>query len=165
MYPGDIQAATLSSHTPHRTHWLGQYSGGTGYGRGRNRGCRHVLGTGTANAAPDVVNRSFNDAERLIQQAGRTAVIATRTGAGLEDGKCLVMTAWDAGYQRMVRGGMRANNEVLLVLNCNGVLAGPGSSGNSMESPVGREAKLKAERAVAKLAAHPRQAEAAASHG
>lgn len=123
------------------------------------------LGPATANAAPDVVNRTYNDAKRMIQQAGGTAVIATRTGAGLEDGKCLVMNAWDAGYQRIVRGGMRANNEVLLALNCNGVLAGPGSSGNSLGSPVGREAKLKAEQEAAKRAAQQRQAQAAASNG
>lgn len=123
------------------------------------------LGSGTANAAPEVVDRTYNDAKRIIQQAGGTAVIATRTGAGLEDGKCLVMNAWDAGYQRIVRGGMRANNEVLLALNCNGVLAGPGSSGNSLASPVGREAKLEAEQEAAKRAAQQRQAEAAASNG
>lgn len=123
------------------------------------------LGPGTANAAPDVVDRTYNDAKRMIQQAGGTAVIATRTGAGLEDGRCLVMNAWDAGYQRIVRGGMRANNEVLLALNCNGVLAGPGSSGNSLASPVGREAKLKAEQEAAKRAAQQRQAQSVASNG
>ena len=128
-------------------------------------GAGMCLGAGTASAAPDVVNRTFNDAKRMIQQSGGTAVIATRTGAGLEDGKCLVMNAWDAGYQRIVRGGMRANNEVLLALNCNGVLAGPGASGNSLASPVGREAKLKAEQEAAKRAAQQRQAQAAASNG
>ena len=128
-------------------------------------GAGMCLGTGTANAAPDVVNRTLNDAKRMIQQAGGTVVIATRTGAGLEDGKCLVMNAWDAGYQRIVRGGMRANNEVLLALNCNGVLAGPGSSGNSLASPAGREAKLEAEQEAAKRAAQQRQAQAAASNG
>ena len=107
------------------------------------------LGAGTANAAPDVVNRTFNDAKRMIQQAGGTAVIATRTGAALEDGKCLVMNAWDAGYQRIVRGGMRANNEVLLALNCNGGVAGPGSAGNSVASPEGQVAIAKAEAAAA----------------
>ena len=53
------------------------------------------LGVSTANAAPDVVNRTYNDARRMIQQSGGKAVIATRTGAALEDGKCLVMNAWD----------------------------------------------------------------------
>jgi len=128
-------------------------------------GAGMCLGAGTANAAPDVVNRTYNDAKRMIQQAGGTAVIATRTGAALEDGKCLVVNAWDAGYQRIVRGGMRANNEVLVALNCNGVLAGPGSSRNSVASPIGREAKLKAEQEAAKRAAQQRQAQAAASDG
>jgi hypothetical protein len=123
------------------------------------------LGVGTANAAPDVVNRTYNDAKRMIQQAGGTAVIATRTGAALEDGKCLVVNAWDAGYQRIVRGGMRANNEVLVALNCNGALAGPGSSGNSVASPVGREAKLEAEQEAAERAEQQSQAQAAASDG
>ncbi len=103
------------------------------------------LGAGPAGAVPDVVDRPFSDAKAMIQQAGGTAVVATRTGGGLDENECLVTNAWDAPYQRIVRGGMTANNEVLVALNCNGVLAGPGASGNSVASPAGRQAKSEAE--------------------
>jgi hypothetical protein len=103
------------------------------------------LGAGPAGAVPDVVDRPYSDAKTMIQQAGGSAVVATRTGGGLDESKCLVTNAWEAPYQRIVRGGMTANDEVLVALNCNGALAGPGASGNSMASPAGRQAKSEAE--------------------
>jgi hypothetical protein len=108
------------------------------------------LGAGSANALPDVVDRTYNDAKRMIQQAGGTPVIATRTGGGLDEGKCLVANVWEAGYPRVSsRGRIVGNNEVLVALNCNGELAEPGSPGNSAASPVGRAAKTEAEQEAA----------------
>ena len=103
------------------------------------------LGAGPAGAVPDVVDRTYSDARAMIQQAGGSAVVATRTGGGLDESKCLVTNPWDAPYQRIVRGGMTTNDEVLVALNCNGVLAGPGASGNSAASTAGRRAKSEAE--------------------
>ena len=107
------------------------------------------LGAGPAGAVPDVVDRPYSDAKVLIQRDGGTPVVATRTGDGLDESECLVTNAWDAPYQRIVRGGMTANSEVLVALNCNGVVAGPGASGNSVASPAGRQAKTEAEEKAA----------------
>ncbi len=64
------------------------------------------LGAGPAGAVPDVVDRTYSDARAMIQQAGGSAVVATRTGGGLDESKCFVANPWDAPYQRIVRGGM-----------------------------------------------------------
>jgi hypothetical protein len=108
------------------------------------------LGAGGAGALPDVVDRPYSDAKQMIQEAGGTPIIATRTGGGLDEGKCLVANAWEAGYPRVSeRGRIVGNNEVLVALNCNGELAAAGTPGNSALSPVGREAKTEAEQEAA----------------
>lgn len=108
------------------------------------------LGAGVAGAIPDVVDRPYKDAKRMIQQSGGTPVIATRTGGGLDEGSCLVANAWEAGYPRVnSRGRITGNNEVLVALNCNGELAEAGAPGNSAASPVGRAAKTEAEQEAA----------------
>ena len=108
------------------------------------------LGAGSAGAVPDVIDRAYSDAKNMIQEAGGNPVVATRTGAGLEESDCLVTNAWEAGYPNVsARGRIVGNNEVLVALNCNGELAGAGTSGNSAASPVGREAKTQAEQEAA----------------
>ena len=105
-----------------------------------------LFGAGAANAVPDVVDRPYKDAKKIIQQSGGVPVIATRTGASMDEGNCLVTNAWDAGYPRLnSRGRMANNRDVLVSLNCNGELAEPGSPGNSALSPVGRDAKAEAQ--------------------
>lgn len=103
------------------------------------------LGAATAGAVPDVVGRPYSDAQSMIQDAGGTPVIATRTGGGADEGDCLVANAWDAGYPRVSsRGRIIGNNEVLVALNCNGELAEAGKAGNSALSEIGRDAKQEA---------------------
>ncbi|MCT7657653.1 hypothetical protein [Mycobacterium deserti] len=109
-----------------------------------------TLGVATAGAVPDVVDRPYSDAKAMIQDAGGTPVIATRIGGGADEGDCLVANAWEAGYPNLSsRGRIIGNNEVLVALNCNGELAGPGSPGNSALSPAGRAAKQEAEEEAA----------------
>lgn len=116
-----------------------------------------LTGAGVASAVPDVVDRPYKDAKRMIQRAGGTPVIATRVGNGADEDNCLVTNAWDAGYPRVSsRGRIIGNRDVLVALNCNGELAAPGSPGNSAMSPVGREAKAEAEREAAKREAQQR---------
>lgn len=118
------------------------------------------LGAGTAHAVPDVVDRPYQDARRIIERSGGNPVIATRTGAGLSDDDCLVTNMRSAAVRRPgSRGRTVANSDVMVALNCYGVLAGPGSAGNSALSPVGREAKSKAEQQQRR-----RQAELAQAH-
>ena len=112
------------------------------------------LGAGAAGAVPDVVDRPYKDAKAMIQQSGAAPVVATRTGHGADEDKCLVTNAWDAPYLRPgIRGRMFSNNDldpqVFVALNCNGELAAAGSPGNSAASPVGREAKSEAEEEAA----------------
>lgn len=123
-------------------------------------------GAPTAEAAPDVVNRTYQDAKRIIQRSGGKAVVATRTGTTLAESKCLVTNAWDAAVRRPNRRGRPVKNkEVHVALNCNGALAEPGSPGNSAASPAGRAAKQEQERKAAKAAKDraARQAAAAAA--
>jgi hypothetical protein len=105
-----------------------------------------LFAAGPAGAVPDVVDRQYKDAKKIIQQSGGTPVIATRTGAVTDESNCLVTNAWDAGYPQLNSRGRIANNgDVLVALNCNGELAAPGAPGNSAMSPVGRDAKAEAE--------------------
>jgi hypothetical protein len=113
------------------------------------------LGAGAAGAIPDVVDRPYKDAKAMIAQSGAAPVVATRTGHGADDDKCLVTNAWDAPYLRPgIRGRMFSNNDVepqvFVALNCNGELAAAGTPGNSAASPVGRQAKSEAEEEAAK---------------
>ncbi|WP_347685279.1 hypothetical protein [Mycobacterium sp. B14F4] len=112
-----------------------------------------LFGAGSANAVPDVVDRPYKDAKKIIQRSGGTPVIAAKFGNGADEANCLVTNAWDAGYPRVNSRGRIANNrDVLVALNCNGKLAAPGSAGNSALSPVGREAKAEQERKAARAA-------------
>ncbi|MGV0601819.1 hypothetical protein ABQE42_19515, partial [Mycolicibacterium pulveris] len=53
-------------------------------------------GPGVAGAnPPDVVNRTYQDAKRIIQRSGGKAVVATRTGNALAESRCLVTNAWE----------------------------------------------------------------------
>jgi len=104
------------------------------------------FGAGVAGAQPDVVGHTYNDATKMIEEAGGTPVIATRTGAGADEGDCLVTNAWNAPYMRPgSRGRPVGNDEVLVALNCNGELATAGTPGNSAASEIGREAKAEAQ--------------------
>lgn len=112
-----------------------------------------LVGAGEAAAIPDVVDRSYTDAKRIIQQYGGNAVVATRVGNGADEGNCLVTNAWDAAVRRPnSRGRPVANRDVMVALNCNGVLAAPGSPGNSAMSPTGRDAKAEQQRREARAA-------------
>jgi hypothetical protein len=105
-----------------------------------------VFGVGIAGAAPDVVGDTYSDASSAIEEAGGTAVIATRVGSGADEGECIVTNAWDAAF---IRDGESASGEVMVALNCNSQVASAGKSGNSAASPAGREAKAAEEEAAA----------------
>ena len=115
--------------------------------------CTALLGAGQAGAVPDVVDRPYKDAKRIIRQSGGNAVVATRVGSAADEGDCLVTNAWNAAVRRPnSRGRPVANSDIMVALNCNGALAAPGSPGNSALSPVGRAAKAEQQRQAAKAA-------------
>ena len=112
-----------------------------------------LVGAGGAAAVPDVVDRPYKDAQRIIQQSGGNAVVATRVGSAADEANCLVTNAWDAAVRRPnSRGRPVANRDVMVALNCNGVLAAPGVPGNSAMSPTGRDAKAEQQRQAARAA-------------
>jgi hypothetical protein len=112
-----------------------------------------LVGPGEAAAAPDVVDRPYEDAQRIIEQYGGNAVVATRVGSAADEADCLVTNAWDAAVRRPnSRGRPVANRDVMVALNCNGALAAPGAPGNSAMSPTGREAKAEQQRQEARAA-------------
>ncbi|RAV08625.1 hypothetical protein DQP55_19045 [Mycolicibacterium sp. GF69] len=119
-----------------------------------------LAGAGEAGAVPDVVNRPYSDAQRIIQQNGGNAVVATRVGSGADEADCLVTNAWDAAVRRPnSRGRPVANQDVMVALNCNGALAAPGVPGNSAMSPSGRDAKAEQQRQAARAARQAATAE------
>lgn len=112
-----------------------------------------LAGAGQATAVPDVVDRPYKDAQKIIQEYGGNAVVATRVGSGADEADCLVTNAWDAAVRRPnSRGRPVANQDVMVALNCNGALAAPGVPGNSAMSPVGRDAKAEQQREEARAA-------------
>jgi hypothetical protein len=97
-----------------------------------------TVGAGIAAAVPDVVGQTYTDAKNTIQQTGAVPVIATRTGATVDEGKCVVTNAWSKPAATAI--GDKASNQVLVALNCNAAVASAGSAGNSAASPEGRQA-------------------------
>ncbi len=89
-----------------------------------------VWSAGVAGADP-YSGQTYGDASQAIASSGRTAIVASRTGTALPQDECIVTRSQNAPF---------AQNSVLLFLNCNATLAGPGVSGNSAASPEGQEA-------------------------
>jgi len=117
--------------------------------------------TGVAVAAPsgasDVVGQTYADASAALSNAGMTASVGVVVGGTLPKDECIVTNmqvvsalrpaAIDESYLQMYP----ANHEVLLTLNCAGAYATATSSGASVASPQGREAKAAAEQAQSPL--------------
>jgi hypothetical protein len=105
-----------------------------------------LWGAGIASASPDVVGDTYGDATKAIQDDGGKPVIATRVGDTLGQGDCIVTTVANASFLRIDTSD---DNEVLLSLNCAGAYATSTTAGPSLGSPVGREAKAKADEEAA----------------
>ncbi|MCB0942384.1 MAG: hypothetical protein KDB72_19350 [Mycobacterium sp.] len=98
-----------------------------------------VYGAGVAAADP-YAGQTYGDASSAISSYGQTPVIAGRVGSVLPTDQCIVTRSQKASGL----GGANftpVQNTVLLYLNCNQVLAGPGVPGNSAASPEGQQAK------------------------
>ncbi|MCV7179508.1 PASTA domain-containing protein [Mycolicibacterium sphagni] len=85
-----------------------------------------------SNASPDVVGKTFDEANSILRSAGYAAVVVTTLGGRTDRSDCIVTQ----------QGSRQSSNgqEALLALNCNAPLAGPGVPGNSAGSPAGRAA-------------------------
>lgn len=109
-----------------------------------------LFGAGTAVAAPDVVGDKYSDAQSTIEDGGGTVTVASRFGDKLDEGDCIVTNAWDASFLRI---DTSASGQVQVALNCNGAYATATNPGTSVQEPLGREAKAKADEEAAKAKA------------
>ena len=105
-----------------------------------------LAGAGSAAAAPDVVGMKYSDAQEEIEDSGGSATVATRVGDKLEEGDCIVTNAWDASFLRIDSSD---DSQIQVALNCAGDYATATNPGASVASPLGREAKSKAEEEAA----------------
>ncbi len=98
-----------------------------------------IVGAGVAAADP-YAGQTYADAASAIGNSGQVAVIAGRVGSQLPNDQCIVSRSQRASW---VSGTnfTPVTNKILLYLNCNQVLAGPGTPGNSAASPEGQQAK------------------------
>ena len=108
------------------------------------------FGAGVA-AADDYAGQSYSDASSAISGAGKKAVIATSVGSGVGQADCVVTRSQSAPW---LKGDnfSPVTDTVLLFLNCNAKLAGPGVSGNSLASPEGRAEKAAEDQKAAEAA-------------
>lgn len=88
-----------------------------------------AFGSGVAAADP-YAGSTYADAASLISSRNQTAVVATVNGDQLATDDCTVVSS---SYAKFDKGS------VLLHLNCNAPVAGPGQPGNSAMSPQGRQ--------------------------
>ncbi|RAV08624.1 hypothetical protein DQP55_19040 [Mycolicibacterium sp. GF69] len=109
-------------------------------------GAAVLFGTGAAAAAPNVVGMKYSDALEQIENAGGTAVVASRVGDKLDLADCIVTNVWDSSFLRI---NSVDNSEMSVALNCNGEYATATHPGTSVGSPAGRAAKSKAEQEAA----------------
>lgn len=105
---------------------------------------------GTATAAADYVGETYSDASDAMSEAGVDPIVATRVGDKLDQDDCIVTAAWGAPFLRDDGGEFaHADSQVLVSLNCAGSYATATNPGASVASPVGREAKSKADEEAA----------------
>jgi hypothetical protein len=117
-----------------------------------------TIGTGTA-TADDNAGQKYSDVSSALAKAGKTGVIATRSGDELADDDCVVTHSEKASWRK---GDSFApvTDTVLLFLDCNASVASATESGNSAASPEGRAAIAKAKKDAAEAAAKQKAAAA-----
>jgi hypothetical protein len=101
------------------------------------------FGSGVA-AADDYSGQTYGDASKAISNAGKKAVIASRSGDTLSDDQCIVTHSQAAPW---IKGNdfKAVTDTVLVYLNCNATVATAKDPGNSAGSPEGRAAIQKAQ--------------------
>ncbi|WP_431238730.1 hypothetical protein ACQ86B_02445 [Mycolicibacterium aichiense] len=92
-----------------------------------------------AAAGPDVTGYTYAKATETISAWGYAAVISSVVGDQLPTSDCIVTSSGMAS--NLDSSGRSRGKQVLLNLNCNQTLAGPGKPGNSAATPQGRQAK------------------------
>jgi hypothetical protein len=102
-----------------------------------------VFGSGVA-AADDYGGQTYADASKAISEAGKKAVIASRSGDTLSDDQCIVTHSQAAPWLK--GDAFKPDTKTVLVyLNCNATVATAKDPGNSAGSPEGRAAIQKSQ--------------------
>ncbi|MGV0853788.1 hypothetical protein [Mycolicibacterium phlei] len=98
-----------------------------------------VLASAGIATADDYTGETYGDAAGQLSEAGKTAVVTSRTGDALPEDDCVVTHAQNAPW---LKGDSfsRVTDTVLLDLNCNAAVATAKTPGNSAASPQGRQA-------------------------
>jgi hypothetical protein len=105
---------------------------------------------GTATAAADYEGETYADASDAMSEDGVDPIVATRVGDKLDEDDCIVTSAWSAPFMRDDGGEFaHADSQMLVSLNCAGSYATAKNPGASVASPMGREAKSKADEEAA----------------
>lgn len=98
-----------------------------------------ALSGGVAAASgPDYSGQTYGKAAKQISGWG-TPIIASVVGDQLVTDDCIVTSSKMGSF--LDPSGRPRKSQVLLNLNCNGSLAGPGKPGNSLASPQGKKMK------------------------
>lgn len=101
-----------------------------------------ILGAGSGICtarADDYSGETYGDAAGQLGDAGKKAVVSTRSGDTLPQDKCIVTHSQSAPWVKG-NGFTPVTDTVLLDLNCNATVATARDPGNSAASPEGRKA-------------------------
>jgi hypothetical protein len=99
-----------------------------------------VFGSGVASAKDYYVGQTYDQASANITKYNGSPVIGAVNGDQLATGDCIVMSSHKSTFLNS-SGVNDRKSEVVLNLNCNNRVAGPGHPGNSAASPQGLQAK------------------------
>lgn len=110
-----------------------------------------LLGGGVA-AADDYAGQTYADASSAASDAGKTVVVAGRTGDKLGQDDCLVDRSQTAPFAS-ANDGVHVTDTVQFYLNCDGAYATAKSPGLSLGSQAGRESKAADDEKAAEAAA------------
>jgi hypothetical protein len=102
--------------------------------------------TGIANADDDYAGQTYGDASGAIADAGKKAVISSRSGDAPSNDQCLVTHSQSAPWLKGAHFTPDTKT-VLVDLNCNAKVATAKKAGNSAASPEGRAALQEAKKA------------------
>ncbi|SBS72251.1 conserved exported hypothetical protein [uncultured Mycobacterium sp.] len=99
-----------------------------------------LIGAGIAAASgPNVVGSTYAKAAEKISNWGYTPVIASVVGDQLPTDDCIVTSSAQAS--NLDSSGRSRGKQLLVNLNCNAGLAGPGKPGNSLATPEGQKVR------------------------
>lgn len=102
-----------------------------------------------AASSPNVVGQKYSDASAALSEAGFSPVVSSTVGSTLQRPECIVTHQQDRTVQPPPNSqwnGGAVVEQTLVTLNCNALVAAPGTPGNSLASPEGHAAATSSQR-------------------